>query len=182
MTRKLSFSCHFIPLSVITLYLISALRTYNASCKYRWKLSRRKLLHPDRWEHAHKHIQPSQKRLQRMGEVEKIRVLSLFQHLSGQTINDGPVTIELQSYSVFKLGFDAVYFQKTLDGTGGRIKLTEVTGGEWHPRALVIQYSTFHSLVPFPCISTSYFKSLSLACIKCLASSRQGEKRHASNA
>lgn len=55
--------------------------------------------------------------------MEKIGVLSLFQLLSGQTINDGPATIELQSFSVFRLCFDAVYFQTRLDGTGRRIEL-----------------------------------------------------------
>lgn len=51
----------------------------------------------------------------------KISALSAFQLLSGQTIYDGPATIELQSFSVFfffpPLCFDAVHFQTELDGT-----------------------------------------------------------------
>lgn len=44
---------------------------------------------------------PSRKCFERVGEVEKISVLSVFQLISGQTIYDGPATIELQSFSVF---------------------------------------------------------------------------------
>lgn len=83
----------------------------------------RVFLHPNRCKHAHIHTHPFQKCLRRVAEVEKIGVLSLFQLLSGQTINDGPATIELQSFSVFRLCFDAVYFQTRLDGTGRRIEL-----------------------------------------------------------
>lgn len=77
------------------------------------------VLQPNRCKHAQTYTHPSLKWLQRVEEVQKIRVLSVFQLLSRQTINDGPAIIELQSFSVFRRCADAIYFQTKLCGTAG---------------------------------------------------------------
>lgn len=70
----------------------------------------------------------------------------------GQTIDDDPATIELQPFSIrwafFFLSFSGYTLVPPLpdslmglvgQGRRRKIKLTSVTEGDWHLRALVIQ-------------------------------------------
>lgn len=112
--------------------------------------------------HIYTHIHPKSDYWGRE-RWKKISVLSLFQLLSGQTINDGPATIVLQSFSVFRLCFDAVYFQTRLDGMGGKNWINLIHKGRMAPESFgysikhlsfTLSLSLFVSTLP--CFSSSF--------------------------